>query len=200
MRCGTGAMTGIEAAAAALGVVSVWLTIRQHLACWPTGIVMVALYAWVFFDARLYADAGLQVVFLGMQVYGWVHWRSGDAGGAGGVLPVVRLGRNQAVVWFAVLVLGTLALGTATAAAGAALPFVDAFQTVLSLIAQYLMARKVLDSWLMWIVVDVVSIGMYLSKDLMITAALYALFLGLAVAGLRAWRRSLAELAVPAAT
>ncbi len=188
-------MDPVEYAGAILGLACVWLTVRQSLWCWPTGIAMVCLYWWVFDAARLYSDRDLQVVYLFLQVYGWWHWvRGGGRGAEAGALPVARLGRGSAFAWVGAVAAGTLLLGWWRATrSDAALPYGDAFTTVLSLAAQWLMGRKVLESWLGWIVVDAVSIGIYGMQGLYPTMVLYAAFLGMATAGWFAWRRSMAE-------
>lgn len=183
-------MTAIELIAVLFGIACVVLTIRQHVACWPTGLVMVILYIGIFFNARLYSDMGLQVVYVFLQIYGWIHWAKG--GSRGNPLPVVLLSKRARLLWSIVAVAGTLVLGYSMHRwAGAALPYWDALTTVLSLIAQWLLARKALESWLLWITVDIVSIGIYSVKELYLTAGLYMIFFGLAIAGFISWRRNL---------
>lgn len=182
------------------GLLCVWLTVRQNIWCWPVGLVMVLLYAWIFYHARLYSDMGLQIVYVGLQIYGWAHWLRGGPRDSG--LPVTRLTSGRAVLWVSVGVVGTVLLGGSMARwTDASLPGWDAATTVLSLIAQYLLARKVLENWLFWIVVDVLAVGIYLVKELYVTAGLYAVFLGLATWGWLAWKQSLRtqeSVAVPA--
>lgn len=183
-------MDPLELTAVAFGLACVWLTVRQHIACWPTGLVMVILYIYIFFQARLYSDAGLQVVYVVLQIYGWYNWLHG--GEDRGVLAVARIRPAESAVWVGVAFAGTTALGYFMSThTDAALPFADATVTVLSLIAQYLMARKILESWLIWITVDVVAIYVFLTKGLHLTAGLYAVFLVLATMGYFEWRRTL---------
>jgi nicotinamide mononucleotide transporter len=180
----------LEIAAVLLGLACVGLTVREHIACWPTGLAMVTLYIFIFYRAKLYSDMLLQVVYIFLQIYGWYAWLHG--GPASSRLPVSTLPAGHGVRWLAVCVLGTLALGGAMKHyTDAALPYIDAFATTASLVAQWLMGRKVLQSWLVWIVVDVVSIGMYAAKALYPTAGLYVLFLALATLGFFTWKRSL---------
>ena len=182
-------MTTLEVLAVILGLACVGLTVRQHVACWPTGLAMVALYIVVFYRARLYSDMLLQVVYVALQLYGWHAWVKRGPRRTG--LAVSRLPRHTAAAWAVVCLVGTAALGTVMhLRTDAALPYLDAFATTASLIAQWLLGRKVLESWLVWIVVDVVSIGMYLAKELHLTAALYAVFLILSFQGYRAWSRT----------
>lgn len=179
----------LELAAALFGLACVWLTIRQNLWCWPTGIICAGLYTIVFFEARLLSDAGLQVIFIVLQIYGWVHWFYGGGQGRNS-LPVTDIRRKEAVLWGAVIVIGTAIVGSVTLQLGAALAYWDSFTTVLSLVAQYLMARKVVQAFLAWMTVDVVAIGIYAVKDLYVTSGLYAVFLCLATAGFVTWRQA----------
>ncbi|HCT46203.1 MAG TPA: aminotransferase [Phycisphaerales bacterium] len=183
-------MSGIEFVAALMGVLSVWLTVRQNIWCWPTGLVMVGLYIWIFFDAKLYSDAGLQVVYVVLCSYGWYHWaRGGDRESA---LHVTRLKSTAFTAWWlAGLGFAGLLGFIMSTRTDASMPYPDAVTTVLSLVAQFLMTRKKLESWVFWISVDVIAIGVYLMKGLYVTSGLYALFLVLAVLGYLAWKMDL---------
>lgn len=177
-----------------LGVIGVWLMIRQNISGWPVGLVQVAVYAWVFFDAKLYSDAILQVAFFLIQAYGWWHWWRGRTPAK--VLPVTQLGPEAAagaVVAGVVLTAGWGMFMHRTT--DAALPYWDAFILVFSLIAQWLQARKKLECWPGWLVVNTVAIGVYWVKDLRLTAGLYVIFWGMALWGWCEWRRSMKEVA-----
>ena len=183
-------MPTIELTATLFGLACVVLTIRQHIACWPTGLVMVVLYIHIFHEARLYSDMGLQVIYVFLQLYGWYHWVYG--GRTRNALPVSRMSQRSIALWLAAAAAGTMSLGfVMDRYTDASLAYWDATTTVLSLIAQYLMARKLVESWLFWIVVDILAIGIYLVKDLHLTAGLYAVFLVLATIGFFAWLQSL---------
>lgn len=184
--------TWLEIAATVFGLASVYLTTRQSIWCWPTGLVMVSLYVVIFFHAKLYSDTLLQVVYIFVQFYGWFHWRRG--GGPGSGLAVSRLTPAGMAAWVLVSILGAAVLGSVMAwKTDAAFPYADAAIASMSLVAQWLMARKVLENWHFWIAVDVLAIVVYLGKDLYLTTGLYAVFLGLCVYGLREWRRSRPE-------
>lgn len=173
------------------GVVAVWLTVRQNVWCWPVGLVNVALFAVVFARARLYADAGLQGVYFALCLYGWWAWLHG--GRDRGPLAVTRSPRRERLALAVLAVAGAALLGTLLhRGTDASFPYLDSALTAGSLAAQWLQARKRLENWLVWIAVDVVYVGMYVAKELHLTALLYAGFTALAVAGLREWRRSLA--------
>ncbi len=182
-------MNPLEITGVGFGIAAVWLTIRENPWCWPVGLVNVLLFSAVFWQARLYGSAGLQIVYAVLAIYGWYAWRHGGADH--GVLQVTRTPRA---------VLGSLLVGSTTAAlllgaglrlARAALPMVDAAATSFSLAAQALQTRKWIENWLIWIVVDAVYVVMYVSQRLYLTAALYAVFLAMAIAGWRAWMRSM---------
>jgi nicotinamide mononucleotide transporter len=185
-------MTWIEAIAVVFGLICVWLTIRQNIWCWPTGLVQVALYIIIFYRVKLYSDLILHVIYVVMQIYGWYHWLHG--GKNQGLLPVSILPSAARLVWPSVAIVGTVVWGYLMATfTDASVPYGDAFTTVASLIAQWLMARKRLESWFFWISVDVVAIGIYWYKGLILTSGLYAVFLVLATMGLFAWRKSMHE-------
>lgn len=183
-------MSATEIIACGFGLAAVWLTVRQNVLCWPVGLVQVLLYIVVFYEARLYSEVGLHVIYVVLQFYGWHAWLHG--GKERSALPVSRLAARAMALWIGTALLGTGLLGSAMQrATDAALPYWDAAVTVLSLIAQYLMARKVLESWAFWITVDMLAIGLYLVKALYPTAVLYAVFLILATLGFFAWRQTL---------
>ena len=182
-------MDPLESVAVLFGIVSVWLSTREHLLSWPTAIVNVSLYFLVFREARLYADMGLQVVYLVLSVYGWYKWRFGGADRT--ELPVARATRRHAWTLGALGLVGTIALGTLLArTTDAALPYLDSALAVTSLCAQWMMTQKLVENWLVWVVADVVYVGMFAAKGLWLTAGLYAVFLGLAVSGYRTWLAS----------
>jgi nicotinamide mononucleotide transporter len=179
----------MEWAAAIAGAVSVYLSARQNIWSWPTAIVNVSLYTVVFFRSGLYSDMGLQVVYLVLSVYGWYQWLHGGANRT-----ALRVSRASARIWMMSAAVGVaffMALGVWTSRLpGVSLPFLDAGLTTLSLVAQWMMTRKILENWVLWIIADVVYVPMYIYKDLHVTAALYAVFLVLAVMGFVQWRRS----------
>jgi nicotinamide mononucleotide transporter len=183
-------MSGLEIAGVLTGIVAVWLTTRQKVWCWPIGIVSVALFVAVFFRARLYAAMGLQVVYVGLAVYGWHAWVKG--GQDEGPLPVSRTPPRTIAIAFCAGTLAALGLGVWLAQrTDESLPLTDAATTSFSLVAQWMATRKLLENWWIWLVVDIVYVGMNLSQGLVWTAGLYAVYAALALSGLREWRRSL---------
>jgi nicotinamide mononucleotide transporter len=183
-------MSAIEIAAAAFGLVCVWLTMRENVWCWPTGLVQVVLYIYVFYEARLYADTGLQVIYVFLQLYGWHQWLHGGA--RHGTLHISRAARPLLLQLLLLGGLSTAALGYAFHRwTDASVPYWDSVIVAFSLVAQWMLARKLLQNWLFWIAVDVVAIGVYLYKGLLPTGVLYAVFLVLAILGYRQWARTL---------
>lgn len=179
----------VEIVAVLCGLANVLLIIRRSLWNYPFGLVMVTLYAWIFFNARLYSDSILQVFFFIIQLFGIVWWIRGR--NCGGELMVRKLPVRQLQITAAVAVCGIAAMGGVMANwTNAALPYPDAAVMVLSVVAQMLLARRFVENWVLWIIVDVIAIGVYVAKDLHPTAALYGIFLILAIAGLLDWRRA----------
>lgn len=179
----------VEWTAVVFGIVSVYLSVRENVWSWPTAIVNVSLYVYIFFHARLYADMGLQVFYICISFYGWWNWLYGGENRT--ELHVSRLRREMAILLAIGGVLGAAALGTLLdRTTNADFPYIDSTLTVASLIAQYLMTRKVLENWAIWVVADVAYVGMYISKNLYPTAFLYSVFLVLATMGWFQWKRS----------
>jgi nicotinamide mononucleotide transporter len=180
-----------EIIATILGVIGVWLMIRQHMATWPVGIVQVAIFAWVCYGAKLYSDAILQVFYFAIQIYGWWHWLR-VRGITRAELPVTRSSPRALAAWIVAGAAGTVAWGEMMRrTTDAAYPHWDAFVLVFSLIAQWLQAQKRIENWVAWIIVDAVEVGVFWAKDLRLFAGLYVVFLGMAVAGHLAWRRTM---------
>lgn len=183
-------MSNLEIVAVLINVLGVWLTTQRIRWCWPVSVVAVLLYAWIFFDAKLYSDTLLQIIFAFLQGYGWWRWSQG--GLDHGKVHVARLPLRDAVLGGIAGVIGTLLLGGLMSSfTDAAVPWLDACLTAFSLVASVWAARKYVASWALWIALDVVYVGMYLSKDLQLTAGLYAGFVLLAFYGYRSWKRDL---------
>jgi nicotinamide mononucleotide transporter len=181
-------MSTLEIIAAMLGVVNVLLVVRRSIWNYPFGIAMVSLYFFVFFDAKLYSDALLQIFFLLIQLYGWWAWTR-----------AVQVDHGVSVAWLMAEARLRWLAGTAVAATlwglgmarwtDAAAPFADAAIAGMSVAAQILQSLRRVESWLLWIAVDVLAIGLFAWRGLLVTSALYGLFLALSVAGLIEWKR-----------
>ncbi|WP_326559198.1 nicotinamide riboside transporter PnuC [Micromonospora sp. NBC_01796] len=176
----------------ATGMLCVLLVVRQHVANWPVGILNVLLLMVVFWSAGLYADAGLQIVYVVLGGYGWWQWTRGT--GRDGVTGVRTTTR---VEWTGLATAGVVLTGLLwfflDRFTGSTVPLPDAFTTALSLLATYGQARKLVESWWLWAAVDLVYIPLYGYKGLWLTAILYVGFLGLCGLGWRAWRADLRE-------
>ena len=191
-------MSPLEIVAAAVGAWSVWLSVRQNILSWPTAIVNVVLYTIVFYEAKLYADMGLQVIYAVLSIYGWYQWLYGGEGHT--TLHVTRTRRSLAVSLALIAATGAVLLGSLLhRTTDAALPYMDSALTSTSLVAQWMMTKKLLENWAVWIAVDVLYVGMFIYKGLYVTAVLYAVFLGLAVKGWIDWRESMRTSTVLAA-
>lgn len=184
-------MNPLEALATLLGLINIGLIVRRSVWNYPFGLAMVAIYAWLFAqpDVRLYSDAGLQLFFFVVQLYGWWNWVRSEA--ESGEVAVLRLSPAGCVLWIAAIAVATLAWGALMHRfTSAALPWWDAFIAMTSVAAQLLMARRYLENWILWIAVDAVAIGVYAAKGLMLTAFLYAVFLIMSAVGLASWRKA----------
>jgi nicotinamide mononucleotide transporter len=185
-------MTGsrpIEIIAVCCGLANVGLIIRRSIWNYPFGFVMVVLYARIFYDYQLYSDALLQVYFFLIQFYGLYYWLRGRADD--GRIIVEYLPRQQYAAYLTIALVGWLALSFAMQRfTDASFPFWDGAIAALSVLAQFLLARRHIESWHLWITVDLLAIGLFYTKGLEPTAALYGVFLVLATLGLLQWRKA----------
>jgi len=181
-------MGGIEIAAALLGVINVLLVVRRSVWNYPFGIAMVALYFFVFWGAKLYSDALLQIFFLIIQIYGWCLWTRAERVDHG--VAVGWMSKEARVKWLVGTAAAILLWGSGMARlTDAAAPFADATIAGLSVAAQILQSLRRVESWVLWVSVDVLAIGLFAWRGLGVTAALYAIFLVMAIVGLFEWRR-----------
>ena len=179
----------LEGIAAVFGVVSVYLSTRQNIWSWPTAIVNVGLYTIVFYQGRLYGQMGLQPIYLALSAYGWYQWLHGGAQRS--ELRVTRASPRLLATLAVLNLAAWIALAAILRRTDAALPWLDALLATTSLVAQWMMTRKILENWVLWIAVDLVYVPMFISQGLYATAMLYAAFLGLALMGVVEWRRSI---------
>lgn len=175
----------------------IWLTTRRILMCWPVVLAADVIYLVVFYRARLLSDALLQIFFIAFTLYGWWHWWAGVR--EEGEVRVVPLARVSMIAALAAGAAGSFLLGALALRLHAALPFLDATLASYSLVASWWQARKHTANWWLWIIVNILYVGEYIYKDLWPTALLYAVLVGLAMMGLRDWRRAAAVAEVHAA-
>lgn len=180
-------MSVLELCAVLFSAAGVWLTGRRAMLCWPVMLVASVLYGAVFWRAHLYADTALQGVFAALSVYGWWGWLRGvqDAG----AVQIVRPARNTVPVGVALSLAAGLLMGAALLCwTDDPNPVLDALLSTFSILGQVWMARRYLVSWVVWLVVDTVYTGLFVARELYLTAGLYAAFIVLAVAGWVQWR------------
>lgn len=176
----------IEWVAAGLGVINISLLIFRSVWNFPFGIAMVALYAFIFFEKRLYAESGLQVFFVVAQLWGWYLWVK--VGGEDDRVPVRWLSGWGRTVWLTVTAAVSINLGWAMHQfTNAAMPYADAGIAGASVAAQILLAYRRIENWLIWIAIDVAAIALYINRELYPTAGLYGGFLVLSLIGLKEW-------------
>lgn len=184
---------GLELAGMIATILGIWLTTKRLLICWPVVLAADFLYLAVFYQARLFSDALLQIFFVAFTLYGWWHWWRGVR--AEGEVTVAPLSPRGWIAGLSAGAIGAVFLGELMVRVGAALPHLDATLTSYSLVASWWGARKHIANWWLWIAVDVVYVGEYLYKGLQATAVLYAGLVFLAVLGLRDWRRAPVQVA-----
>jgi nicotinamide mononucleotide transporter len=189
---GRDAVTWAELLGFATGAVGVWLTVRANIWNFPIGLANNLFFLVLFWAARLYADAALQIVYLGFGAFGWWEWLHGGARWSRRVMARARPWALLSLAGLAVPV--TWILTIVLTRANDIAPFWDALTTALSLAAQWLLNLKLFENWFSWMTADVVYVPLYFVKALYLTAIVYVIFLGLCVAGIRAWRRELLEL------
>jgi nicotinamide mononucleotide transporter len=174
------------------GALCVWLTVKENIWNWPVGIANDIFFVVVFWESRLFADMTLQFLYIALGFLGWYQWLYG--GEQKSPLRISSIGWRLAFALLIATFAVTAALTIYLRSVHDSAPFWDAFTTVLSLVAQYLLTRKILQNWLVWITADFIYIGLYLYKGLALTSLLYLIFLLMCVAGWREWRASLSAL------
>lgn len=186
--------TWLEIIGVFTGLLCVYLAARNNIWNWPTAIVSVGIYIFIFLDARLYADMGLQVYFLIMNIYGWYFWSKKPV--TESKTPVVLITLRQAIISVLIIAAVTPSLGFLLIKLSpilhykpASYPYLDSFCTACSLVAQVFLARKVLENWLIWIFVDVIYVGVYIFKHLDLTAVMYAIYVAIALLGYIDWKK-----------
>jgi nicotinamide mononucleotide transporter len=171
------------------GAWCVWLAVREHIWNWPIGVASSVFYVILFLNNRLFGDMGLQVVYIALGILGWYWWLRGGQNQSR--LAVSRTTKHTAA-WLIIFVIAcTIGMTFYFRHIQDSAPFLDAFTTALSLAAQYQITKKLFENWYVWIVADVIYVGLYIYKDLYLTAGLYGIFIVMCIFGLRDWRRSM---------
>ncbi|MCD8742430.1 nicotinamide riboside transporter PnuC [Mucilaginibacter roseus] len=179
--------TWYEVIAVLTGLGCVYLAARNSILNWPLAIISVSIYLYIFYEANLFADMGLQVYFLAMNIYGWYYWLRKPDGT--GLAPVAVITKKQTAIAVASVTGVTIILGSGLKYTSASFPYLDSFCAACSVVAQILMARRVVQNWLLWVFVDVIYVGIYYFKDLHLTAVMYAVYIIMAAMGYIEWRR-----------
>lgn len=185
----------VEVLGVITSLVYLYFSVRQIIWLWPFGIISSALFFLIFFNSKFYADMGLQVYYLGVSIYGWVYWSRGTVDQpVKSTLPVRRISHQLTLV---LGVVGVLVMGLIVFIlknfTDSDVPWGDGFTTAGSIVATWMLARKILEHWLVWIVVDGVAAGLYFYKGLYPSFLLYVIYAMIAVIGFIQWRRSMSE-------
>lgn len=186
-------MSWMEIAGAVLGLVNIVLLMRRSVWNFPVAMVMVALLGWVLAEKKLYAEAGLQAFFFVANAWGWWLWSRANASASADTVPVGWMTARARMVWALITAGLSLSLGWLLHAfTDAALPFADSAVAGASIAAQILLSLRRIENWALWVAIDVVSVGLYLNRELYALAVLYAAFGVLSVQGWREWKRAAA--------
>jgi nicotinamide mononucleotide transporter len=186
-------LSGWELAAVLLGVAYLLLAVRESLWCWYAAFASTAIFLWLFWQVGLLMESALQVFYLAMALYGWYQWRGGASTPAAASLQPLPIGtwpvRHHLLAVAAILVASATSGFLLERHTDAMLPYVDSFTTWGSILTTWMVARKLLENWLYWLVIDSVSIYLYVERGLFLTAALFAVYLVIVVFGYQQWRK-----------
>ncbi|MEA3316598.1 MAG: nicotinamide riboside transporter PnuC [Bacteroidota bacterium] len=182
----------IEVLGTVFGLLYILLSIKQNIWCWPVGLITSALYIYVFFVTKFYADMGLQVYYLFVSIYGWYHWQYGSKSKKHDDLKLSFLSFKL----FIILIIATAILFVFIAYVlitftDSNIPYWDAFTTAASFVATWMLARKIIENWIFWIVINIVSLSLYIYKGLYPTVILFAVYTVLAVVGYNNWKKDI---------
>lgn len=171
-----------------LGLIYLWLEYKANIWVWVVGAIMPMIHGLLYLDAGIYADAAMQLYYVGAGVYGLVVWKRHAKRSDGGRI------KHTPVMWIIPLMVTYVMLHIAfyvilTEFTDSRVPFLDSMSTALSITAMWMLSRKLVEQWLVWLLVDMISVGLYLYKGIPITAALYTLYCLLAILGYLRWRR-----------
>ena len=184
----------IEVLGTIFGLLYILLSIKENIWCWPAGLITSALYIYVFFTTKFYADMGLQVYYLIMSIYGWYHWMFGSKSKKQDDLEISKTNLKLAILLFlANAVLFIIISYILVNFTDSEIPYWDAFTTAASFVATWMLARKIIEHWIIWVIVDIVSLSLYVYKGLYPTVILFLVYTVLAVFGYLEWKKRLTE-------
>jgi nicotinamide mononucleotide transporter len=179
----------LQLVATITGILCVYLQTREKILAWPFGIISVSISAYIFLQSGLYSDVILHMVYVVLNIYGWWNWHTSRRSDTS-LAPILLLTKQAWFIWAITIVIGTGVLGVLMGHyTNASVPYFDAFTTVGSLVAQYLLAKKILQNWILWILVDVVAINVYIYKEIYIIAFLFLVYLMLSTKGYFDWKK-----------
>lgn len=183
----------LEIAGVLLSILYLILSIKQNIWLWPVGIISSLLYVLVFFNAKFYADMGLNAYYFFISIYGWHNW-SRSKNSHGSSLPVINIGKIRSLVLFLISVVIFFFLGyILDHFTDSPIPYWDALTTSGSIVATWMLTKKILQHWIVWIVVDLISMSLYLYRGLYPTMVLFFIYTTMAIIGYMQWRKSLLE-------
>ncbi len=178
----------IELFAAIFGIISIYFVIKEKVIAFPIGIISVAIYVYIFFDVKLYADMFLQIMFIIFQFYSWYKWLYGGENKS--KEKISKCSQKTNLVLIASTIITTFIFNFILQKyTDASIPLVDSLQTSMSLSAQYMTAKKYIENWFWWCVINIISIGMYVYKELYFTSVLFFVYLILAILGYVSWKK-----------
>lgn len=182
--------SALEWTAVIFGLMSVWFSMKENILVYPTGIISVLIYVYLSFNYLLYADAGVNSYYFVMSVYGWYHWK--DTDDDTDQIPVTKNSSKEWVISVGILLASFMILVFVLQNfTDSDVPIWDATTTCFAILGMWLMARKKVESWIAWIITDIISVPLYFYKGLVLTSFQFLFFTGLAVAGYFAWKKSL---------
>lgn len=176
-----------ETAAVLLAIAYLVLAIQQNILCWAAGMISALIFMVIFYSALLYMQSALQIFYVGMAIYGWYQWRYAGDEGTGVRIHTLTIVRHIQVI--AGISATALLLGWIMSRTDTPFPYAEAFITVAAVATTFMVARKVLEHWLYWLVIDSIAVYLYVARELYLTALLFVFYLVMAVIGFRRWRR-----------
>ena len=180
----------VEILGVVFSVIYLLFSIRQNILLWPTGMISAVLYMVVFFQTKFYADMGLNAYYFFISIYGWIVWQKGK-GNNGGQRTISRIRWKPGLILAGLTLLGFFGIGIVLERyTDSPIPYWDALTTSLSFTATWMLARKILEHWILWIIVDAISMGLYLYRGLYPTMILFAIYTTMAVIGYLEWKKS----------
>lgn len=185
----------VEVLGTIFGILYIFFSIKQNIWCWPVGLITSLLYVYVFFISKFYADMGLQVYYVFVSIYGWYFWLYGGKKNKTDNLEVTVTDLKLGIILFIVnAVFFVIIAYVLVNFTDSPLPYWDAFTTALSLVATWMLARKIIEHWILWVVVDTVSLALYFYKGLYATVILFTVYTILAIIGYFEWRKDLKKI------